>query len=74
MAKAVAEVQGVLGDHQDAVVAEGWLREAAESADVDQLVAGELIALERVEADVSRREWWYAWRQAREPRLRTWLK
>ena len=74
MAKAVAEVQGVLGDHQDAVVAEGWLREAAESADVNQLVAGELIALERVEADVSRREWWYAWRQAREPRLRTWLK
>ncbi|MEA2705001.1 MAG: hypothetical protein QOD63_2946 [Actinomycetota bacterium] len=74
MAKAVAEVQGVLGDHQDAVVAEGWLREAAEAADVSQLVAGELIALERVEADVSRREWWYAWRQAREPRLRKWLK
>jgi CHAD domain-containing protein len=74
MARAVAEVQGVLGDHQDAVVAEGWLREAAESPDVSQLVAGELIALERVEADVSRREWWYAWRQAREPRLRKWLK
>ncbi len=74
MAKAVAEVQGVLGDHQDAVVAEGWLREAAESVEVNQLVAGELIALERVEADASRREWWYAWRQAREPRLRTWLK
>ncbi len=74
MAKAVAEVQGVLGDHQDAVVAEGWLREAAEAADVSKLVAGELIALERVEADVSRREWWYAWRQAREPHLRRWLK
>ena len=32
IASAVAGLQGVLGDHQDAVVAEGWLREAARGA------------------------------------------
>ncbi len=30
-AAAIAELQGVLGDHQDAVVAQGWLRAAVTS-------------------------------------------
>ncbi len=34
-AVAVAELQEVLGDHQDAVVAEAWLRDAVEGADAD---------------------------------------
>ena len=64
MASAVAGLQGVLGDHQDAVVAEGWLREAAAAAGVSELVAGELIALQRVEAEERRQAWWAAWREA----------
>ena len=48
LASAVAGLQAVLGDHQDATVAEAWLREAADDDGVSALVAGELIALERV--------------------------
>ncbi|MEA2687048.1 MAG: hypothetical protein QOE93_2243 [Actinomycetota bacterium] len=73
LAAAVAELQGVLGDHQDAVVAEGWLREAAAEPGVSGLVAGELIALQRIEAEEHRQAWWAAWRQAKDPKLRKWL-
>ncbi len=73
LAAAVAKLQGVLGDHQDAVVAEGWLREAALGPGVSTLVAGELIALQRVEAEKCRQEWRAAWRAARKPKLRRWL-
>jgi len=73
LGSAVAGLQGVLGDHQDAVVAEGWLREAARGPRVSKLVAGELIALQRVEAEAHRQAWWAAWRQARDPKLRKWL-
>ncbi len=73
LASAVAGLQGVLGDHQDAVVAEDWLREAARAAGVSKLVAGELIALQRVEAEECRQAWWAAWREARDPKLRKWL-
>jgi CHAD domain-containing protein len=73
LAGAVAGLQGVLGDHQDAVVAEGWLRDAARSEGVSQLVAGELIALQRMEAEECRRAWAAAWREARKPKLRKWL-
>ena len=73
MASAVAGLQGVLGDHQDATVAEAWLREAARAPKVSRLVAGELIALQRVEAEAHRQAWWAAWRKAKDPKLRTWL-
>jgi CHAD domain-containing protein len=73
LASAVAGLQGVLGDHQDAVVAEGWLREAAKAPGVSRLVAGELIALQRVEAEENRQAWWAAWREAKDPKLRKWL-
>jgi CHAD domain-containing protein len=73
MGAAVAGLQGVLGDHQDAVVAEGWLREAARTPGVSKLVAGELIALQRVEAEEHRQAWWEAWREAKDPKLRAWL-
>src|SRR5215216_5947862 len=50
-ADAVADIQSVLGDHQDAVVGAAWLREAAGSARRDvALVAGQLIAAERASA------------------------
>ena len=47
-AKAVADVQDVLGDHQDAVVAERWLRDARRErapTSTTALVAGQLIAV-----------------------------
>lgn len=72
-AAAVSDLQTVLGDHQDAVVAESWLREAATTRTIPKLVAGELIALQRVEADACRQAWRLAWKQADKKRLREWL-
>ncbi len=72
-ADAVAELQTVLGDHQDAVVAESWLREAATTSDIPKLVTGELIALQRVEAAACRQAWREAWKRARKKRLRRWM-
>ena len=46
-AAAVADVQTVLGDHQDTVVAESWLRHAADAIPSACVVARQLIALER---------------------------
>ncbi|HEX2118643.1 MAG TPA: CYTH and CHAD domain-containing protein, partial [Acidimicrobiales bacterium] len=54
-AGAMAKVQTVLGDHQDAMVAEAWLRSAVEGADAAlSLAAGELIAVQRTEAAACR--------------------
>lgn len=73
LAAAVADLQTVLGDHQDAVVAEAWLREAAKGSTIPKLVAGELIALQRVEAANCRKAWPRVWKRAGKKRLRTWL-
>ncbi len=73
-AKRLAEVQTVLGDHQDAVVAETWLREAAARAPAGQaLVAGALIALQRAEAAAYRAAWPKAWKAASSKKLRAWI-
>ncbi len=75
LAKALARVQGLLGDHQDAVVAETWLRRAADGADVVQAVAlGELIAAQRTLAASCREAWPDAWRKADRKKLRAWLR
>ena len=51
LASAVADVQSLLGDHHDAHVAEEWLRDKVAGADVAHgVAAGELIALQRLEA------------------------
>jgi len=73
-AAAVAGVQGVLGDHQDAIVAEEWLRKAVAEADVGQALAlGELIAAERADAARHRNSWPAAWKKANRKKLRAWL-
>jgi len=73
-AEAVAGVQGVLGDLQDASVAEDWLRRAARDAPAPQaLVAGELISVQRAEAAASREAWPAAWAQVNRKKLRAWL-
>ena len=64
LAEAVADLQMVLGDHQDAVVAEAWLREASNDGSDLALVAGELIGVQRAEADAGRKAWTKLWKRA----------
>jgi CHAD domain-containing protein len=71
-AKAAAELQDVLGDHQDSVVARAWLREAAEGG-ADAFVAGELAATEAQAAAEARAAWPKAWKALCRKRLRFWV-
>lgn len=73
-AKAAAGVQTVLGDLQDAVVAEEWLRRAAAKSPAGQaMVAGELIAAQRDAMEHARRDWPQAWDPLAGKKLRAWL-
>ena len=74
-AAAFADLQGVLGDQHDAVVAEQWLRDAVlEGASRQQaLVAGLLVAAERQEAASHREAWRKAWKAASAKKLTAWL-
>jgi CHAD domain-containing protein len=67
-AKAVAGLQSVLGDLNDAVVAERWLQAGEHS-----FVAGELIGIQRGEAAASRLAWPDVWKKASKKDLRSWL-
>src|SRR5437016_1153792 len=58
-AEAAAALQDVLGDHQDSVTAQQWLREAGTGPRA--FVAGELTALERETAAFDRASWHDAW-------------
>jgi CHAD domain-containing protein len=75
LARAITEVQDVLGEHQDAVVATGWLRCTAADAGTESagFVAGQLAALERDDAAKARAAWADTWREASRKRHRTWL-
>jgi CHAD domain-containing protein len=71
LAKRAATLQDVLGEHQDAVVAEAWLRAAAsDEGPAAALVAGELVTLERAAAEQAEQEWPAAWDRA----ARAWRK
>jgi CHAD domain-containing protein len=70
-AKAAADLQDVLGDHQDSVVARAWLRQAAEGG-ADAFVAGELAAIEAQAAAEARAAWPKAWKALSRKRLRFW--
>jgi len=75
-AKGVARVQGVLGDHQDTVVAEGWLRAAAAQPDTSPATAfvfGALVADERAERAALRARWPEVWDAAADPERWEWL-
>jgi len=74
-AKAAEGLQGVLGGHNDAVVAETWLRDwAVQAGSVDAaFAAGMLGGIERAAALEVRGTWRRAWRRLDDPRLRTWL-
>ena len=70
-ADAAAALQEVLGDHQDSVTAQRWLREAGKGARA--FVAGELTALEREVAARDRAAWHNAWKKLDRKRLRRWM-
>jgi CHAD domain-containing protein len=73
-ASAMADVQTLLGDHQDAHVAEQWLRTAARSSSPSAaLTAGQLMAIERDDAARLRAEWPAVWNRSRKGSLRKWL-
>lgn len=74
LASAVADLQDVLGEHQDAVVAGAWLRSVApELTPAEALVAGQLVAAQRSAADATRQAWLPVWDRANRPKLRAWM-
>ncbi len=65
-ASAAADLQEVLGSHQDAVVGQRWLRDEFRAGDPDlSFVVGELAGLERSTAARTRAEWTAAWDRVR---------
>lgn len=72
-AAAIAAIQDLLGDHQDTVVAEAWLRDAAATVSAACVAAGELIAAERLERASLRSRWPVAWKRASAKKLRRWF-
>ncbi len=70
-AEAAAELQDVLGEHQDAVVAGAWLRER--SMGEHAFVAGELAAFESEASAEARGAWPRAWKALSRKRLRFWV-
>jgi CHAD domain-containing protein len=74
LASAVEDLQGVLGDHHDAYVADQWLRDASVDVDAPQvLAAGELISLQMLEAAELEQKWEKLWKKASNKSLRRWL-
>lgn len=72
---ATADLQEVLGDHQDACVAEQRIRELLDrlgehsDGEIDAhvvFVAGRLVERERARAERKRTEWWSAWTRVRD--------
>jgi len=70
--RAAAKLQTVLGEHQDSVTAQAWLRSARVSGK-RAFAAGELIAMEHVAAAKARDEWPKAWDALDRKRLRSWM-
>lgn len=75
---AVAAVQDVLGEVQDAVVAELWLRSRAVGLTGPEAAgcafsAGLLTGVQQRSADEARREWRDGWETASAKKLRKWL-
>jgi len=71
-AEAAIALQDILGEHQDAVVARTWLREASRGSRRLSFVAGELTTIEASAAEDARRRWPKAWKRLSRKRLRFW--
>lgn len=72
-AKAMAGVQGVLGEHQDSVSAQAWLR-AVGGSGRRAYAAGEMAALEMAAAARARAELAAVWKAASAKSLRGWMR
>jgi len=75
LARAITEVQDVLGEHQDGVVASDWLRRAAAAVHDESaaFTAGEIVACERQAAAAGRAAWTGTWHAASRRKHRAWL-
>src|SRR3984893_15305212 len=71
-ARAAAKLQTVLGEHQDSVTAQAWLRSARISGR-RAFVAGELIAMEHVAAEEARAKWPKVWKALDRKQLHNWM-
>jgi CHAD domain-containing protein len=71
-ARAAAKLQTVLGEHQDSVTAQAWLRSARVSGR-RAFAAGELIAMEHLAAAQARARWPKAWNGLNRKSLRSWM-
>ena len=71
-ARAAAKLQTILGEHQDSVTAQAWLR-ASHARGRRAFVAGELIALERIAAEDARARWPKIWNSLDRKSLRSWM-
>ena len=71
-ARAAAKLQTVLGEHQDSVTAQAWLRGARISGR-RAFVAGELIAMEHIAAEEARARWPKVWKALDRKQLRLWM-
>jgi CHAD domain-containing protein len=69
----ITDLQSVLGDHQDAVFAEEWLRREGAHTRATALVAGQLIARQQQAAAATRRQWPAVWKRASAKKLRAWF-
>lgn len=75
LADELGSLQDVLGEHQDACNAREWARRLALDAESPvAFVAGEVAALQDVEATRNRNDWAAAWQRASKGKLRAWLK
>jgi CHAD domain-containing protein len=75
LADMLSDLQDVLGELQDAVVAEHWLRTAAAEATVEEALAiGLLVARERAQGAERRDSWESVWKKARNKKHTGWIK
>ncbi|MFM7534386.1 MAG: CHAD domain-containing protein [Acidimicrobiales bacterium] len=75
-AKALVDVQDLLGDLHDGAMAEAWLRDrvAARLDPAAAFSAGLLVAAEHARAERRRRQWRATWARADRRRLRSWVE
>lgn len=73
--RALARLQGVLGDLHDAAVAERWLRDAVGGSDTSTtFVLGSLAEVQRAEQRALRRRWRAAWKDVDDTTLTRWMR
>ena len=71
-ARAAAKLQTILGEHQDSVTAQAWLRGVRISGR-RAFVAGQLIAMEHIAAEDARAKWPKIWSALDRKALRDWM-